>query len=396
MSNNFLNLFVTDAFGNGGISSNFTVLARNLSNSYIVVFRSIIESKDLSDILINVIKIPLLIQKNKVRDINIFLTSPRCLLLYFSLLLLKPFFTKNINVKPIFIVYHPGEFSGNDFFSKIYRRLILTLPAENIWFMNSACYLKHNAFCHQILDPFFFNLVFDDVNDNPKILTRNNLSVFNKDRIKVILTVGRLVGFKINGILSLLDYVENRNVRLVIIGDGPERQNLMVALDRIDSSKYEYLAFVPQFDLKNYYLDADLYFGMGTTLLEASSFDIPCVVSIAGGGKDCCYGWFSDQSDYNVGEFYKGQVIYNLSSFLDDALMLLDVDLNAIRKKQRQHLHSFNTYNTLVRFDIGIDRARFFTQSIFHSLVNFIALGMISIYGFLIWKFFNYNRYDNI
>jgi glycosyltransferase involved in cell wall biosynthesis len=117
----------------------------------------------------------------------------------------------------------------------------------------------------------------------------------------VVLFVGRLVERK--GVRYLIDAVQrlssDRRARLVIIGDGPDRQRLKEQVRRGGlEGRVEVRGRVSDRELRQAYADASVFVlpaivdtrgdteGLGVVLLEAMSYGVPVVASDLGGITD--------------------------------------------------------------------------------------------------------------
>jgi glycosyltransferase involved in cell wall biosynthesis len=94
-----------------------------------------------------------------------------------------------------------------------------------------------------------------------------------------------------------------KELTLTVVGDGPLRTRL-VALVRARGleSHVRFAGTVAPAELPRYYTEADIFVGMGTTLLEASSLGLASVVAIGHCPEFKSPGFFSDTSGYYVGE----------------------------------------------------------------------------------------------
>lgn len=81
-----------------------------------------------------------------------------------------------------------------------------------------------------------------------------------------------------------LAYKKNNKVKLTIVGDGDEKENLEKLVSQYKLNKYiKFTGFLTQDELKNVYINSSLYVmtsleeSFGLVLLEAMSYGIPCV-----------------------------------------------------------------------------------------------------------------------
>lgn len=130
----------------------------------------------------------------------------------------------------------------------------------------------------------------------------------NKGKNFHILTISRLdFPFKgyILGLLSDLQqlYKELPSITLTIIGDGPNRINVLQQIQKLDPKLQQHITLienVPYENLDEYYRQCDLYIGMGTTVLDAAKYKKPSIVATAFQCENKCVGLITDNC-LNVG-----------------------------------------------------------------------------------------------
>jgi glycosyltransferase involved in cell wall biosynthesis len=124
----------------------------------------------------------------------------------------------------------------------------------------------------------------------------------------VILTVARLVDVKgyVAGLIKTLARIQQTaglRFRLIIVGDGPLRSKLEKDAESSGiGCRIEFVGTVPYAELKEYYVKADIYVGMGTTVLEAASAGVPAIVAIAYTENFLTTGVFGSDEGLDLGE----------------------------------------------------------------------------------------------
>lgn len=384
------NIFILDELGMGGISTNILVFSKFLNNSLICVLRKLNKSKfrsDTTSLFSPFQTLRLLINQNQ--SLNIFINSARGLLFFYliSTIFYFKWYRKTINV--VFIVYHPAEFSGSDLFSFFYRHIIHQLGRNNVWFMNSSCYYSHSKLSKNNIFPVYLNLAIET---SSSVQFDENLNLNKKN----ILTVARLVDFKIGYILQLINYANvNSDVNLVIVGSGPRKEDMSKLLALNKFSNIKLVPSVEYSELENFYRDCSVYVGMGTTLLEAAAFKKPSIVAITGETGNSCYGWFCNQSHYNVGEYQPNMPIFKMSDFLNSYFILDDLEKIKISESHYSHFNNFAVKPTVERLEKNLLKSQNFNVSILRRFLSTIFLLIIFFFEFIRFKITNSSRYNN-
>jgi len=110
----------------------------------------------------------------------------------------------------------------------------------------------------------------------------------------ILISIGRLVKRKNFGdLIEVMRQINNENIKLVIIGDGPEYSILKEKVEKLglqerifflnnlsDEEKYEYLS------VSNVFVSTTLHEGFGLVYLEAMNFGLPIVTTNEGGQTD--------------------------------------------------------------------------------------------------------------
>ena len=122
--------------------------------------------------------------------------------------------------------------------------------------------------------------------------TRNNLNIDNKDFILV--TCGRLIKRKaIDIIIRALGEIPSERFKLIIMGDGPEKENLQTIVKEFGLEKRViFLGFVEEAEKYKYLNSADIFTltsmheGFGIVYMEAMFCGLPIICSNEGGQVD--------------------------------------------------------------------------------------------------------------
>jgi len=312
-------VLLTDTLGSGGIATNVAAIARQLTSDgkLCEIWRLrpgdnraalMSETHDLIRSLTSIFFYLL----NPAREEHVLMaTSLRTLTLANFANLLR--FDRHSAWKIEFCAYHPKEFIGrSDLLNLAYRQMVTLLGPKNIFFCNSTTFQRHAATVG--VGRLASNIL-------PLVCALPAVSCPKARRQSSclrLLFVGRIVDFKFPAILALVDLAARNDwVDVVIVGDGPLAPRLReyIAVHRV--TRVTLVGAIPYSELRQMYIKSDLYFGMGTTLIESSVCGTPALVAIEGIGEDKTYGYFCTQEGYDVGEWCEGKPVFSLQQTIE-------------------------------------------------------------------------------
>jgi hypothetical protein len=315
-------IFFSDEVGRGGISTNVIALAQHVKRSGgrpIIIPVKWAKSElwkpcsGFADIVRPRIALKAMLCSRDVSFV-LFANSVRTVLLSFLFFILLRLNRKRVKV--LFAVYNPWEFSRTGIWQKCYRSMIKILGLKNIFFMNGAC-LEH----HQRASPDFTYVQKFLPLVKPELPLDMRQSVVRESNC--ILTVGRFVGFKMHYLRALIIYAKaHPEIAVNIVGYGEGEGELRGMVQAGGVANVHFLGMIDYPRLTQLYQSASCYVGMGTTLVEASSYGAPCVVAVAGVPGDVSYGYFTAQTEYDMGEYRPTKHLLALSDVLDDFFSL--------------------------------------------------------------------------
>lgn len=391
---NLTHIFFGDEVGAGGISTNIVALAQYVGKferrPIIVPIRNKKYEiwhfcSTFSDIL-SPKAVFTRLWKSKDESFLFFVNSVRTLLLsylYFIILRLK-----GKRIKIVFAVYNPWEFCQRGVWQNFYRSMIYILGEKNIYFMNGACFEHHQLIANNFeFNKNFLPLVKPNLQD---IRLENTFRATN-----IILTVGRFVGFKMHYLRELIFYAAAHPELIVnIVGYGEGDLELRKLACANKATNINFLGMIEYESLIGLYDTASCFVGMGTTLVEASSYGTPSVVAIAGLAGDVSYGFFTNQQEYDMGEYRPSKVVTVLSDALDE---FFKSNLDYRQKLSLDHQffsHNFSLEKVGKTYCDLVEQSSFNCWKLKHLVVY--AMFLIStIFYFIIWKLASkISRYD--
>ncbi len=147
-----------------------------------------------------------------------------------------------------------------------------------------------------------------EISNNKIVFLKNGVDIYNLNKSKnelreelnlekdifYFLTVSRLVGWKrVDRVIKAMNLIENENIKLLVIGDGEEKDNLQ-SLSKNKNVKF--IGSVSREDVHKYMNAIDVFVSMydlsnvGNPLLEALSYGLPIITYDSGNTKEIIDG----------------------------------------------------------------------------------------------------------
>jgi len=206
----------------------------------------------------------------------------------------------------LFTVHDPTPYLCHyeNFFERLIRKAHCRLIDMNNWRRANRIITVSKAIRNELvrwgIPPEKIITIYNGVNTDffrPAVLTKTAL---NKFAIKnpYCLFVGRLTRRK--GVHYLLQALAKADVNCVIVGDGPERDNLMtLAKDQRILNKVTFTGFISVEDLQRVYAGAEFFVlpstaeGVALTILEAMSSGLPVITADIPGASEVVLDGYS-------------------------------------------------------------------------------------------------------
>lgn len=129
-----------------------------------------------------------------------------------------------------------------------------------------------------------------------------------------VLTVARM-DFPFKGyVYGLIDNIDrltiSQNIQVQVVGDGPQfgmiKQLVEEKRKTLDGVEIKLFGNVPYKELDKFYKNATVFVGGGTTLIEASKYGVPSIVTTDNQMGACCAGYMDEEYD-NLGGVISGE-----------------------------------------------------------------------------------------
>lgn len=235
-------------------------------------------------------------------------------LLYWCINYLKHELFKS--AKMVMGVYHPRAYFVPTYIgptpdTMLHKLIFKNFPPQNILFMSEIVKREHES---------YFNLKFTESPIIPlPVKLENKGRDYNKINPNKVISIARLENSK-RYVVSLIDVIEKLNsdgniFELYIYGHGDMHKFLE---DYIADKKVGHFVFLMgKLNYKDIYKvleDAFLFVGMGTTIIEASSFGVPSLQAIESEKGAVTYGFFNFLTTLSIGEVGKDFPLFNMET----------------------------------------------------------------------------------
>lgn len=291
-------------------------------------------------LLTNSINIRLFITQKYKIDIIYVCTAE----MFIMALLFKRYFVKEASI--VYSVFHPRQniFEAN-FFGNVYRKIIHKKMKESpdvFVFYNEGTKKSHEIHYQLALDKARVFPVLIPALIAPE--KKHESSTTLLDTVRVV-SLGRLVDFKyyheaVIQAISVLNNSVNIKFEYHIYGDGHLRNQLVAYIERTKATQFVFLhGHLKNEAIYDTLITADLFIGMGTSLMYAASLGVPSLVAIE--SSNLSHGFFtSDLNGYECGEevseLDKMTYLSILTRFLQyDANELLELKRKTVVKAQQ-------------------------------------------------------------
>ncbi|CAH6922231.1 Glycosyltransferase [Vibrio chagasii] len=216
------------------------------------------------------------------------------------------------------IIYHPRFIDPSvSNFRVVLRSAIKNLGLNNVIYYSTECVKASKLESIESLPQerlIGLASIFGDINEVECLPEEYNDFLNKKFRYKIS-TVGRFVNFKFGYLRGLIEFAKkNRDVGLMIVGYGPLEDDLRALSDNSSN-----IFFFGEQDIeatKSIIKKSDLYIGMGTTLVDASSINVPSLIAIESATDAISPGFFGCSSNMSFGEFDKEESYKSINEYI--------------------------------------------------------------------------------
>lgn len=203
----------------------------------------------------------------------------------------------------------------------------------------SNIFSEYNLSCPVTVIPTGINLKKFDSKDSDNSNLKSELGITENDLVMV--SVGRVSQEK--NIEEIIRYIKEdalTNVKLIIVGDGPQKEHLEEIVKDLEIEKYvKFTGMIDHSQVQNYYRIADIFVSasksetQGLTYIEALASGTPilcktddCLIDVLEEGKN---GFsFNDAKDFskNLEKFRNKELLQEMSTIAKESTKKFDKD----------------------------------------------------------------------
>lgn len=220
---------------------------------------------------------------------------------------------KDVNQKLIFYAIHYdavkfAAYSGHSFIDCLMKRFLSStikslIRKKNIVMMDeqTMCHSEeyYNFDCHNA------SIIHIPVNNTDPIVTYEEIERRLKNEEKRILAIAR-ADFPFKGyLLGLVDAVKDDIIPsdyfVTIVSYGKDEIKLKQEIEKLNEEKKKrvtLLGKMPYKELRNLFINATIYIGMGTSLLDASKYGVVSIPVVADTNKLLCKSFFHENPEW--------------------------------------------------------------------------------------------------
>ena len=248
------------------------------------------------------------------------------------------------NAKMVFGIYHPRAYFNSSYLntspdSRLNKFIYSQIPSQNILFMNEVVkreneyYFKHK-FKNSPIIPIPISLEYRK---------RNNETI---DRRKIV-SIGRLETFK-SYVIPMIDTIEDlnnngSNFEFYVYGHGPLETFLKNYIAEKKADKYIFLMGKLEYkELFSALVDAFMFVGMGTAIIEASAIGVPSLQGIDNEKGVMTYGFFNKLKGFSLGEVIPELPLVSMKNSIIELSTKSDFEYEQICE---EHITRANTFN---------------------------------------------------
>lgn len=297
---------------------------------------------------------------------------------YNSVLFAGKITPNNTNIKLLVGIYHINEFDfslhRNWYFEKLCKKLMTSLPAQNLILYNTAIQQRYIHMYGQRLESNEIIPLGIDVEKVQELwLGKQN----NR-----IVSIGRLTDWKRynHSMIQVIKEFKEKGIFYSYdsYGDGKAREELEEMVEKAglkDQIKYHHA--IPYKEFTSVIKDSLMFIGAGTALIEASACGLPSLIGIENEMKAVSYGFLHDTTGSSYQEQQLNLPYKNISSFITDLSTCTTQDYHIECKKAKDRAQFFGMEKAIKGFTNYLNNSESFTfhlkyQQLIHVMVSMV------------------------
>lgn len=198
---------------------------------------------------------------------------------------------------------------------------------KSIYFMDGENYIKTKELLDvDIANPLYSPLIIDDIDNIKQQYTPN-------DNILNSIWIGRIGDFKVHILLYTLQQLNKiaknykKSIVFTIVGRGEYLDYLQEQTNSLNDIEIKYIDYIDPNDLKEFLIDMDIGFAMGTATLDFAKYGLPTVLldfAYEEITKDYRFDWLYNTKNFTLGRQITNALCVKNNTSLKDIIVSLE------------------------------------------------------------------------
>ncbi|MBT5490970.1 hypothetical protein HOK00_01290 [bacterium] len=254
---------------------------------------------------------------------------------------------------------------------------------KSIFFMDGENLIKTKDLLDiNIIDPLYLPLIIDNIENIKKNYIPN-------DDILNCIWIGRIGDFKVHILLYTLKKLNiiaaqyKKAIVFAIVGNGEYLDYLKKETINLKNLKIKYIDYIDPNNLKEFLIDMDIGFAMGTAALDFAKYGLPTVLldfAYEEIKQDYKFGWLFNTENFTLGRQITENLCENNNRSLENIILSLDDNYSQVSNESFNYIkNNFEIETNVNKFidlvenstlTYGDLKKKYFNMNIFHKLIG--------------------------
>lgn len=201
--------------------------------------------------------------------------------------------------------------------------------------------------------------------------------------------IGRIGDFKVHILLYTLKKLDElskkryKKILFSVVGTGEYLNYLKQETENLKNIQINYIDYIDPNNFKEYIVEMDIGFAMGTAALDLAKYGLPTVLldfTYEEVNQDYKFDWLYNTKNFTLGREINDTLCKVNNKSLENILIDIEISYQHISNKSFEYInHNFNIENNVKKFIELIENAdlvysdldqKYFTMNLFHKLIG--------------------------